>query len=241
MQAQVSNLSPMLYPQIAGRRDWSRGLIFTVCLAAALATGFLPTAQEAFRFLATTGNLSVDSWATRIAERLAFPCLAALFYFSLPRKKAHSFPQSVDWLALIELSVLPILFALIFGWLGGGPSLFAAWPRPEVRLAALWYLFCVPLGEECLFRGWLYEIIDRLWPCWGSATNPLPLAVYFTSIAFSLWHLQNAGHDPWQFVVLQVGYTGLTGIWLGYLRWKSGQVFPCVLAHLGINAAASAF
>ena len=60
-----------------------------------------------------------------------------------------------------------------------------------------------------------------------------------SSIAFSLWHVQNLGQDPTAGVLFQVVYTFFTGVWLGFLRWRTGSLFPCVAGHIAVNLASN--
>lgn len=77
-----------------------------------------------------------------------------------------------------------------------------------------------PLAEELLFRGaWFSRLQPRLgtWP-----------TILLTGLSFGVVHLGS----PWTVPVLAV-----LGIGLGWLRARSGSVWPGVLAH-GLNNAA---
>jgi membrane protease YdiL (CAAX protease family) len=219
-----------------------RALLLGIGLAALLASGFISVSRDAFQWLA--GVLSWrdgDAFRRELAERAAFPLLALGFLGSLPRWQRR-LPSAGEWaLFALEISILPVGVALCFGAVVRAPSIPELLASPAGRLDLFWYLLFVPVGEEALFRGWIYEILERIWPLMGSPTNPLPLAVWISALGFSLWHLQNLSVEPWGPVAFQVAYTLLTGLWLGVLRWRSGRVFPCILAHIAVNAATNVF
>lgn len=136
-------------------------------------------------------------------------------------------------------SVLPLGIALLFG--------LVQWRviSGEVRVGLEdWIYFCllVPIAEECLFRGALYEQARRLWgQSYFSATNPLPSHWVFTSVAFSLWHIQNMESFPTVSVVLQVLYTPFVGLWLCQLRSQPRGLARAIVAHSALNAASIFF
>jgi len=172
-------------------------------IGAVLASGFLAASS------AVAGRLGV----------FAFPALALIFHVSLPQKCQVRLPKralSTCWVAWG--------IAALYGHARGG-SLPAGWDL-------VWVVIAAPLGEELLFRGWLWNVLDRtsrgrmLTP-----TNPLPTALWGTSLAFAIWHLQNGGE------YFQVAYTFWTGAWLGYLRWITGNLGWPVLAHVTLNLA----
>lgn len=70
-----------------------------------------------------------------------------------------------------------------------------------------------PLFEETLFRGVLLPVLGQRW-------GPLP-AVVVSALVFGLAHLSLGELVP--LVVLGLG--------LGWLRWRSGRLAPCVLMH----------
>jgi len=94
--------------------------------------------------------------------------------------------------------------------------------RGELALGVGSIVFAVPLFEELLFRGYGWSIFER----W---THPVvPFAV--TTLAFALLH----GSPLHILGVLTIG------LWLGWLRWRSGSVWPSVCSHVANNGVAMA-
>jgi membrane protease YdiL (CAAX protease family) len=217
---------------VASRQEKIGSLIFGLALGLALMVGFLSTSQNLFGYLChflgrTPGKLGQD---------LSFPFLAAFFYVSLPRSRPKVTEKVI--LQCVELSILPLLVSWIFGFFRPHPGLRACFSSTALSQSCLWYLVLAPVGEEFLFRGWFYGLIERIWPDrMLTATNPLPVALWVSSLGFSLWHLQNLGQDAWGFVLFQVAYTFFTGLWLGYLRYQTGTVVVPLGAHLLLNTA----
>lgn len=84
-----------------------------------------------------------------------------------------------------------------------------------------------PLLEEICFRGLLWNALERVAPGgFGQA-----LAFVVTSLAFVVAHA-----DPIQSPALIP-----TAFFLGWLRWTSGSLWPCVAAHFVNNLLATVF
>ncbi len=104
------------------------------------------------------------------------------------------------------------------------PVTAALMPEPAL-LDPIWLavlgitaVILAPLGEEWLFRGTLFAGIE--------AEHGRRAAIGATAIAFALVHL-----DPVHLIVAAVA-----GLALGWLRDRSGRLWPCVLAHACHNA-----
>jgi hypothetical protein len=81
-----------------------------------------------------------------------------------------------------------------------------------------------PVGEEILFRGFLYR---------GWATTPRTVVPAIVVIA-ALWAVIHTQYD-W-FGILQIF---LIGLLLGWVRWRSGSTLLAILLHALINAWAT--
>ena len=74
------------------------------------------------------------------------------------------------------------------------------------------------LCEELLFRGYVQTRMTRVFPPF--------LGILFSSIAFAAFHM-----DPIHVIAVIP-----LGLFLGWLTWQSGSLFPAILAHFGNNA-----
>ena len=150
-------------------------------------------------------------WALRPASRAAWVLGGVLGL------TAGIFP---GWIAEQLRSLLPfdlgaldmIQSALTEGW----------WPW-QVGMA-LGVAVGAPLAEEFVFRGFLWDALERWLP---------PVGVWIgTSLVFAAYHM-----DPVQGLALIP-----TALVLGWVRWQGGSIWPCVLLHavnnsLGVAAA----
>jgi membrane protease YdiL (CAAX protease family) len=222
---------------LATSRDRAYALAFCITVGLVLTFGFLPAVGGLFDWIWYHVNPSYSFNQARSPLRMSlFPALAALMYWSL-RREINPPEVAVSRGTLWRISLLPWLIAAGFGfWFNRLPQLDVEW--------VWWQMVLAPIGEEFLFRGWLYDLSDRLFKKkMFTATNTFPVALWTTSIAFSLWHLQNhlpgsaAGSSATlNFTMFQMGYTLVAGFWLGYLRWKSDSVVFPILAHVVLNA-----
>jgi len=77
----------------------------------------------------------------------------------------------------------------------------------------------VPIVEEAACRGLGFRLLEA----YGQ-----PVAIVFTAIAFALAHG----------AVLDLPWVLVTGLGLGYLRSRSGSIYPCVGLHAFVNGVA---
>ncbi len=78
-----------------------------------------------------------------------------------------------------------------------------------------------PVFEELAFRGYVWHHLERVAPGW--------VVWITTSLVFAMYHV-----DPVQSPSLIP-----TALFLGFLRWRSGSIGPCILAHFVNNALAT--
>jgi len=80
----------------------------------------------------------------------------------------------------------------------------------------LFYLFLVGFGEELLFRGLIYRLLED----WGGAR----WAIWGSSFAFMLWHIFGQG--------LLVGFATLViGLLYALIRWRGGGIVGLIILH----------
>lgn len=116
--------------------------------------------------------------------------------------------------SLWTLAVLQLVQALVVGWVNVLPA----------------------LGEEWGWRGWLLPALLPLgrWP-----------AILLVGVVWGLWHapVLLLGYDyplqpPVVRVLLMVGTCVVLGSLLGWLRLRSGSVWPAAIGHGFVNAVA---
>jgi len=221
----------MPFPVASVPLRW-KTIAFALLCGAILAGGFLPTAKSVSDALETLTNW--HWWGT-----MAFPILAGLFCLSAPAPRSSE-PAKMSLADALKTIPIPFAISMVFGLLRPGTSVFELLASPRGREVLLWFAVAVPVGEEWLFRGWVQTIAERFAPGVRlTDTNPLPVSLWVSSLAFSVWHLQNAAYEPPTFVAFQMLYTFFTGLWLGYLRWRTGRLLPCVIAHFALNLASN--
>ncbi|SEC01884.1 CPBP family intramembrane glutamic endopeptidase [Microbacterium hydrocarbonoxydans] len=162
----------------------------------------------------------------------------------------------IGWLVPPVLVALGILVAAALGFVdldlafSGfaaeiAKALPAGSPMPPVELVVISQIAMIPaaalfnsllaFGEELGWRGWLVPALRPLgtWPAlllsgaiWGLWHSPLILLGY------------NFGRTDITGVLLMIGGCVAWGVLLGWLRLRSASVWPAVLAHGSLNAAA---
>ncbi|MEV7609624.1 CPBP family intramembrane glutamic endopeptidase [Microbacterium sp. NPDC089320] len=160
------------------------------------------------------------------------------------------------WLVPPLLVVLGIVVAAALGWVRLDPTfpafsaeiakaLPAGAPMPPVEIVVISQILLIPVGalvnsvlafgEELGWRGWLVPALRPLgtWPTllisgavWGVWHSPLILLGY------------NFGRTDITGVLFMIGGCVTWGVLLGWLRLRSASVWPAVLAHGSLNAAA---
>ena len=214
--------------QILTLKERLAAAAFALTMGVTLMLGFLPMVNRFYGIVGPALPLP-EPW-TSYGERLFFPLVAAFFGWSLKYRETSQKPTS----RLLAISLLPVALAWLFGVWNPHPEF---WAHPQI---AFWYLVCIPIGEEFLFRQWFYRLTYRLWGNrFFTFTNPFPTPVFLSAVAFSLWHFQNWTDDAIGLVLFQVVYTFFTGLWLGTLRHETGRLWPSILAHFLINLASS--
>lgn len=117
-----------------------------------------------------------------------------------------------------------------FGLLGLGMALFIMLGITNyfhgVKSPIIFFLF-TPIAEELIFRGWVYQQIEKWWK-WP---------VLISALLFGLHHLQYFGYHFTNFAIFQITYTFVLGIILGKMRKDSGSIYLPLVAHILLNWA----
>lgn len=90
---------------------------------------------------------------------------------------------------------------------------------PAFVASALAVALFVPIVEEAMCRGIGFTLLSR----WGER-----VAIAGTAVAFALAHG----------AVLDLPWVLVTGLGLGYLRARTGSLYPCIALHATINGIA---
>lgn len=191
-------------------------VLLAMSLGISLAFGLLGTLDSLLAYF------GLESW-----KGLAFPVFSFLLWQSLrsPSQTPTHVPRL--WLGV----PVPLVISFIYGQIQDSPGLFS-----ETLSNLAWPMLWGPLGEEFLFRGWVYNISERLFPkTFFTFANPFPVSIWVSAIAFSLWHIQNVHNAANGWVLLQLGYTLIIGIWLGHWRWKTRSLKGPLLIHVLLN------
>ena len=89
----------------------------------------------------------------------------------------------------------------------------------SMAFAIIYTVLIAPICEETIFRGLVLTIFDGKLPKW--------LGVLISALVFALIHLPS----PIAFI-----YTLTLDVVLGFLRYRTKSLVPCVLAHIIFNA-----
>jgi len=129
--------------------------------------------------------------------------------------------------------VVNILVGLLFATFGLQQNQAAAYPLVAGDYQGQLVFWVVaslvaPIGEEILFRGYLWGAIHRYYGIWW--------AVIGTALIFAIGHSTSAS----QGAVVLVSQTLVMGVLLAWLRHMSGSVWAGVCAHAMNNSIAVA-
>ncbi len=229
----------------AGRRTAALGAS-AVFLGALVVWMVIAAAIAAVVELSTLGAVSAASLspvalvADLYVQHLGFVGLAALvaYAWATPGWPALAGERRASGLALGVAAVA----ALGVGPVSSGvlDVLTALWPAldaarvdvlPEALLASelatklamvLAIALLAPIAEELVFRGVLWRLLEDLGPPW--------VQWLVTSALFAAYH----GSVAYAVALLPIA------LLLGWLRWKTGSVWPSLVAHATNNAVAVA-
>ena len=106
------------------------------------------------------------------------------------------------------------------------PDIMVEVYRTSYFAPLLWLALIVaaPLAEETFFRGFIFAGIERS-PLGGLG------AVVLTSLAWAAIHLQYDGYG--------IGTVFVIGLFLGYVRFRTRSLYPCLVLHAFMNLIAA--
>jgi uncharacterized protein len=219
-------------------RAWGRFSSFGLALVALLASQTVALASLVWWYgvpFARLPDVGGDGIAVSIIILVSTPIeLVMLALFAQPTGvKASEYmawivPRRADVIVGVIVAIAFIAVADLVSWLAGRNVITSfqndiyTTASAQGWLALLWFAVVVvtPIGEESLFRGFLFR-------GWYREPQDAWSAIGLTSILFALLHVQ---YD-W-FVIAQVFGFGLL---LGWMRWVSGSTLLTMLLHALIN------
>ena len=220
-------------------KAWGRGATFALAVFAVLAGQFTALLALTFWYGQTLGhlpNFSGDGAAITLIIAVSTPVEVALLALFATRAGASAaqylgltWPKRGELLFGLAAMVAMIVAGNVLSWLLGRnlvtPFQTDIYTTASTAGWLLWLLIAVviltPIGEEVLFRGFLFR-------GWLRAPRDAWPVIVATSLLWAIIHLQ---YD-W-YVIAQIFVFGLL---LGWLRWASGSTILTILLHALINA-----
>ena len=214
--------------------------IFAAAIAQVPALAALSWWHEGGFSLAKLQGLKSDGVAVIILICVSTPIQVGLLFWFARRRS----PSALDYLALKlprkrELILLAVVAAGIaaagdgFNWLSGNGIVTSF--QNEIYLSAraagatpwLWLTVVVaaPIGEETLFRGFLFR-------GWQRSRGDAWAAIGATAVLWALVHVQ--------YNALVIGQVLVVGLAFGWVRWATGSTIATILLHALLNAAGMA-
>jgi uncharacterized protein len=243
--AEPAVLSQLVPPRSGRPRVWTVFVVFLlaqlsdfalvlVILSASLAV------MEAFQ----PAGRTMDEFVEQVESNVTFNVVAIIATMSVfavaaivpatmstePwRRRLSLRPSGLSLASLIVAFVGVVAIAFCFlaaeglGWVGesdvfkGLDELVrnASWPELAALVIAIGIL--PGICEELLFRGYIQT---RLCRRWGSVAG-----IVITSLMFGVMHMD----------VVQGIFAFFMGLYLGYLTWQTGSIYPAILCHAGNN------
>lgn len=135
----------------------------------------------------------------------------------------------LTWIVVTPAAIgLAFLLETLWNWYGSGtkPALHVAlqalrdseWGSAGQAQIAVSAIVVAAVTEELLFRGVLLSALKSLVGAWG--------AILLSAVAFGLVH--------WS-VPISIAPMVLIGVALGWLRFRTGSMWACILVHLLFN------
>jgi membrane protease YdiL (CAAX protease family) len=219
-------------------QPWGRFSTFALAVAALLASQTVALAALVWWYgvpFARLPEVGGDGIAVSIIILVSTPIELALLALFAQRTGARARdylgwvpPRRADVIVGVIAAIVFIALADLVSWLAGRNVITSfqndiyTTAAAQGWLALLWFAVVIvtPIGEESLFRGFLFR-------GWYREPQDAWSAIGLTAVLFALLHVQ---YD-W-FVIAQVFAFGLL---LGWMRWVSGSTLLTMLLHALIN------
>jgi membrane protease YdiL (CAAX protease family) len=196
----------------------------------------IATLSYGARFLGDGAGTAPDflfRWSTAIFT-FAFDAVALLLLLLIARglslRDAFALRRPISWpsawriagVALAAIYAASFVSEVVIGHGAREQAVPQFWDPTRVEAFignAIAIAVFVPIVEEAMCRGLGFRLLEP----YGQ-----PVAIFGTALAFALAH--GAVNDlPWVLV---------TGLGLGYLRSRSGSLYPCIGLHAFVNGVA---
>ncbi len=172
-----------------------------------------PTAPQ--QALATIKTADTLFWTLTLL--LVALLLSALGWWS---QAGFNRPSRWQNLYLLIFPAVIIVFTLSDGFL---------LPSPLQLLSGLLVLSIAVLGEEAVFRGFLWRILISAGPLW---------TVILTSLlSGALYLARSATGGPWPEALRLAAFATCAGLTYGALRWRTRSIWPPILIHIPLAYA----
>lgn len=217
----IDNAKPSVAsPTPLGKRE---ALLLAVVLVAAhhaLPVGLLRllTAQRIHDALGPKGY--ADFWDSLSLIMPVLLCLGA------PLRSGLRLGEWTGWAwKVLGICTVPVvLTAIIYP--------FTSQPFTD-RNIGIWLIS--PAAQDLLFTGYLYGLLDAVFPGRVSQRLAVNKAVVITAAFFSAWHLPNFLGMHASYVVFQLCYTFVFGAWILLVRQLTDSLWPGLATHMAVN------
>lgn len=207
------------------RSEDRAGLVLGLVFAGALLAAFVPS-------MFFGGDLEQHAGAVLVQTTAYLVVFVGALLLLSPSRQVCVAGESSPTLRAMALAVPVGVTGFLLSWLYVS-GLIQLLPSDEAALDVdfSWPLLVssilvAPILEEMLCRGVAWQASLEL--------GDERLALILTSILFAILHGANGGF------VLEFPHRLAGGLLLGWLRWKTGSLYPCILAHFVWNVSAVA-